>query len=88
MLSYRRPGRTLSRRTQCGRVLVDAGARSQRGATPTDAELAEGVSRKLLADPAYVRVANILPDMECFDAAFFCFSPREMKAGLERQADC
>src|SRR5687768_9121263 len=44
----------------------------------TDAELlAEGVSRKLLADPAYVRVANILPDMECFDAGFFGFSPRE-----------
>lgn len=44
----------------------------------TDAELlAEGVSRKLLADPGYVRVANILPDMECFDASFFGFSPRE-----------
>ena len=39
--------------------------------------LAAGVSRKALADPAYVRVANVLPDMECFDAGFFGFSPRE-----------
>ncbi len=39
--------------------------------------LAAGVSRKMLADPTYVREANILPDMECFDAGFFGFSPRE-----------
>ena len=44
----------------------------------TEADLlAAGVSRKMLADPAYVREANILPDMECFDAGFFGFSPRE-----------
>jgi amino acid adenylation domain-containing protein len=44
----------------------------------SDAELlAAGVSRKALADPNYVRLANILPDMECFDAGFFGFSPRE-----------
>ncbi|WP_312163852.1 non-ribosomal peptide synthetase/type I polyketide synthase [Phenylobacterium sp.] len=44
----------------------------------TDAELlARGVSRRQLADPNYVRAANILPDMECFDAGFFGFSPRE-----------
>ncbi|MBB3891584.1 amino acid adenylation domain-containing protein [Phenylobacterium haematophilum] len=44
----------------------------------TDAELlARGVSRQQLADPNYVRVANVLPDMECFDAGFFGFSPRE-----------
>lgn len=44
----------------------------------TDAELlARGVSRRRLADPNYVRVANVLPDMECFDAGFFGFSPRE-----------
>lgn len=44
----------------------------------SEAELiAAGVSRRALADPAYVRVANILPDMECFDAGFFGFSPRE-----------
>ncbi|MBB3977043.1 amino acid adenylation domain-containing protein [Rhizobium azooxidifex] len=43
-----------------------------------EAELiAAGVSRKALADPAYVRVAHVLPDMECFDAGFFGFSPRE-----------
>ena len=39
--------------------------------------LTAGISRKMLADPAYVREANILPDMECFDAGFFGFSPRE-----------
>ncbi len=39
--------------------------------------LAEGVSATELADPCYVRAANILPDMECFDAGFFGFSPRE-----------
>ena len=39
--------------------------------------LAAGVSRKMLADPHYVREANILPDMDCFDAGFFGFSPRE-----------
>ncbi|NVP53967.1 non-ribosomal peptide synthetase/type I polyketide synthase [Mycoplana rhizolycopersici] len=39
--------------------------------------IAAGVSRKRLADPAYVRVAHVLPDMECFDASFFGFSPRE-----------
>ena len=39
--------------------------------------LAAGVSRKMLADPTYVREAGILPDMECFDAGFFGFSPRE-----------
>ncbi|MBF9034659.1 amino acid adenylation domain-containing protein [Rhodobacterales bacterium HKCCE2091] len=39
--------------------------------------LAQGVSRKALADPAYVPVAHPLPDMECFDAGFWGFSPRE-----------
>ncbi|MCR9212907.1 MAG: SDR family NAD(P)-dependent oxidoreductase [Proteobacteria bacterium] len=39
--------------------------------------LAEGVSQAELADPAYVRAANYVPDMECFDAGFFGFSPRE-----------
>ena len=44
----------------------------------TDEELlAEGVSRAKLADPNYVKAANILPDMECFDAGFFGFSPRD-----------
>ncbi len=44
----------------------------------TEEELmAEGVSAADLADPNYVRAANILPDMECFDAGFFGFSPRE-----------
>ncbi|MGL4308866.1 MAG: type I polyketide synthase [Paracoccaceae bacterium] len=39
--------------------------------------LAHGVTRKALADPHYVRAANILPDMESFDAGFWGFSPRE-----------
>ncbi|MBL8747825.1 MAG: amino acid adenylation domain-containing protein [Planctomycetes bacterium] len=44
----------------------------------TDEELlARGVSRKALADPNYVRSANVLPDLDRFDAGFFGFSPRE-----------
>lgn len=39
--------------------------------------LAAGVGREALADPNYVPVANVLPDMECFDAGFWGFSPRE-----------
>ena len=39
--------------------------------------LAAGVSRAALADPNYVKAANILPEMESFDAGFFGFSPRE-----------
>jgi acyl transferase domain-containing protein/thioesterase domain-containing protein len=39
--------------------------------------LAAGVSPEELADPNYVRAANILPDMEMFDAEFFGFSPKE-----------
>ena len=39
--------------------------------------LAAGVSARMLANPAYVREAHILPDMEAFDAGFFGFSPRE-----------
>ena len=42
-----------------------------------EALLKSGVSRAALADPAYVRAANILPDMEAFDAPFFGFSPKE-----------
>ncbi|MBA4010670.1 MAG: hypothetical protein C0481_02275 [Phenylobacterium sp.] len=56
-------------------MLRDGRTASQR---LTDAELlARGVSRRQLADPNYVRVANVLPDMDCFDAGFFGFSPRE-----------
>ncbi|MBF9029167.1 amino acid adenylation domain-containing protein [Rhodobacterales bacterium HKCCE3408] len=39
--------------------------------------LAAGESRRALADPAYVPVAHPLPDMPCFDAGFWGFSPRE-----------
>ncbi|MCF8466939.1 MAG: type I polyketide synthase [Sneathiella sp.] len=53
---------------------------SQRMATrwfSVEEMLADGVSAKDLADPNYVRAANYLADMECFDAGFFGFSPRE-----------
>ena len=39
--------------------------------------LARGVTRAKLADPNYVKAANILPDMECFDAGFWGFSPKD-----------
>ncbi len=46
--------------------------------TFTEAELAaSGVNPAELADPNYVRVGAVLPDMEDFDAKFFGFSPRE-----------
>ncbi len=44
----------------------------------TEAELlAAGADPADLADPNYVPVGAVLPDMECFDAKFFGFSPRE-----------
>ncbi|MGZ5071278.1 MAG: amino acid adenylation domain-containing protein [Methylobacter sp.] len=39
--------------------------------------LAEGVDPALLNNPAYVRANGVLDGIECFDAAFFGFSPRE-----------
>ncbi len=39
--------------------------------------LAAGVDPADLADPNYVPVGAVLPDMEMFDAEFFGFSPRE-----------
>jgi acyl transferase domain-containing protein/thioesterase domain-containing protein/acyl carrier protein len=39
--------------------------------------LAAGVDASELADPNYVRVGAVMPDMEEFDAKFFGFSPRE-----------
>jgi acyl transferase domain-containing protein/thioesterase domain-containing protein/acyl carrier protein len=46
--------------------------------TFTEAELAAaGVNPAELADPNYVKVGAVLPDMEEFDAKFFGFSPRE-----------
>ena len=39
--------------------------------------LAAGVSRRTLADPNYVRTCYPLADMECFDAEFWGFSPRD-----------
>ena len=56
--------------------MLQSGRRAAQKLTEADL-LAAGVSRKMLADPAYVREAGILPDMECFDAGFFGFSPRE-----------
>ena len=44
----------------------------------TEAELlASGVDPAELADPNYVPVGAVMPDMEMFDAKFFGFSPRE-----------
>jgi acyl transferase domain-containing protein/thioesterase domain-containing protein len=44
----------------------------------SEAELiAAGVDAAELADPNYVRVGAVLPEMEDFDAKFFGFSPRE-----------
>jgi len=44
----------------------------------SDAELeAAGVAATALADPAYVKAAAVLDEVEIFDAAFFGFTPRE-----------
>ncbi|MCX7092177.1 MAG: amino acid adenylation domain-containing protein, partial [Methylobacter sp.] len=39
--------------------------------------LAEGIDPALIENPAYVKANGILDSIECFDAAFFGFSPRE-----------
>lgn len=39
--------------------------------------LSAGVSRRLLRDPAYVKAAAVLDDIDQFDAGFFGFSARE-----------
>lgn len=44
----------------------------------TDAELlAAGVPRRLIDDPAYVKMAGLIPGADMFDAAFFGMTPRE-----------
>ncbi|HEY2738653.1 MAG TPA: beta-ketoacyl synthase N-terminal-like domain-containing protein, partial [Thermoanaerobaculia bacterium] len=44
----------------------------------SDEELtALGADPALVRDPAYVKVAAWLPDIDLFDAGFFGFSPRE-----------
>ena len=46
----------------------------------TDEELAAaGVPAELLQDPAYVKAASTLPDIDQFDAAFFEYSPAEAR---------
>lgn len=39
--------------------------------------LAAGVTPETLADPAYVRAGAVIDNIDCFDAAFFGYSPRE-----------
>ena len=47
-------------------------------ARPTDAQLlAAGVDADDLRNPAYVKAAAILDDIDLFDAAFFGFSPKD-----------
>lgn len=44
----------------------------------TDTELqSAGIAQNLLEKPNYVKAAPILEDIDCLDAAFFGFSPRE-----------
>ena len=44
----------------------------------SDEELAQaGVSAELMSQPNYVKAAGIISNPDCFDAAFFGFSPRE-----------
>ncbi|BBC27207.1 type I polyketide synthase [Pseudanabaena sp. ABRG5-3] len=44
----------------------------------TDTELqSAGIAQKLLEKPNYVKAAPMLEDVDCLDAAFFGFSPRE-----------
>jgi acyl transferase domain-containing protein/surfactin synthase thioesterase subunit len=46
----------------------------------TDDELAAaGVPAELLQDPAYVKAASVLPDVERFDGDFFEYSPAEVR---------
>ncbi|HKX63374.1 MAG TPA: polyketide synthase, partial [Verrucomicrobiae bacterium] len=39
-----------------------------------------GVERELIEDPNYVRARSLLDEVDCFDAEFFGFSPREAAA--------
>jgi acyl transferase domain-containing protein/surfactin synthase thioesterase subunit len=41
--------------------------------------LSAGVPAELLCDPAYVKAAPLLPDIDRFDAAFFEYSPEEAR---------
>ena len=41
--------------------------------------LAAGVSPELLQHPAYVKAGMVVPEVECFDAAFFGMSPHDAK---------
>ena len=44
---------------------------------PEEDLLASGVDPVLLADPRYVRISGFLEGSDCFDAAFFGYTPRE-----------
>ncbi|GAA4552146.1 type I polyketide synthase [Amycolatopsis samaneae] len=52
----------------------------------TDEELrAAGVDEETLADPAYVKAAPVLDDVELFDASFFGFTPAEARISDPQQ---
>jgi acyl transferase domain-containing protein len=44
-----------------------------------DEVAAAGVPAELLRNPDYVKAAALLPDADCFDAAFFEYSPQEAR---------
>ena len=55
----------------------------------SDDELtAAGVSAELLRDPAYVKCAPLLPDIEMFDAGFFEYSPQEARLNFMGGLGC
>ena len=57
---------------------IAAGVKSIR--TFSDEELlAAGADAAWLAQPSYVKAGTVLPDVDCFDASFFRFNPREVE---------
>ncbi|MEM7412282.1 MAG: beta-ketoacyl synthase N-terminal-like domain-containing protein [Myxococcota bacterium] len=55
---------------------LEGGVESLRSVSPEELE-ATGVPERLRNDPRYVGRTSVLDDADCFDAAFFGYSPRE-----------